>query len=103
MKLLRYLVITRRGSTRIRQEKPEGLRSGEVAVRLMITVNDKVFQPLIPTVEMRLFDEHLIEPEINVQPLTADSSEPADAGETGDESPRPPTADTDGPDARENL
>lgn len=68
MKLRIYLLIDRHGGVEVRKRPPEPhLR--QVAVQLLIDIDDKWFIRSIPTVELTIPDDH-------VQPMATIRSEP---------------------------
>lgn len=65
MKSTVYLVMDATGVRFLRKTRPK-LAAGQVAVRLVIEVDDAYFHHTIPTVELSVPTGQLIEPEISI-------------------------------------
>jgi hypothetical protein len=61
-----YLVLNSAGVQTLRKTRPN-LSAGQVAVRLVVEVDDSYFRRAIPTAELVIPDNFLIEPEITVE------------------------------------
>ena len=69
-----YLVIDERGVQALRKTRPD-LSSGQVAIRLHVNVSDRFFHRAIPTAELTVPDDFVIEPMIEVELETPPSEE----------------------------
>lgn len=65
MKDTAYLIITKAGVSNLRKTRPK-LNSGEVAVRLRLTVPDEFFERIIPDAELIIPEEAVLTPPIEV-------------------------------------
>ena len=65
MKSVIYLVFRKHGVTRMTKCLPR-MESGEYAIKVTLEVSDKVFQRSIPSAEVKVPEEYLIEPPIPV-------------------------------------
>lgn len=65
MKDVAYLIITKSGVQALRKTRPQ-LNSGEVAVRLRLTVPDEFFERIIPDAEIIIPEEAVLTPPIEV-------------------------------------
>lgn len=61
-----YLIMDRNGVQALRKTRPK-LAAGQVAVRLAVEVDDAYFHRAIPTAELVVPVDRLIEPEIIVE------------------------------------
>jgi hypothetical protein len=66
MKDVCYLVLNSAGIQSLRKTRP-ALSAGQVAVRLVVEVDDSYFRRAIPTAELTIPADYLIEPEIIVE------------------------------------
>jgi len=62
-----YITLNKSGIAGIRKGKPS-LRSGQVAVKIRISVSDKFFDRTIPQVDIDIPDSYIQTPSIEVEP-----------------------------------
>jgi len=63
MKETFYLVINKNGADRIRKSRP-ALNAGEIAAKLTLSISDKFFERFIPSAELEIPDNFVIEPNL---------------------------------------
>jgi hypothetical protein len=71
MKAATYVILNRNGVARIRKDKPR-LERGEVAVKLILLVDDKYFDSNVPEVQVDLKANEVLTPTVSVIPLSLD-------------------------------
>lgn len=77
MKLRIYLLIDRHGAVEVRKRLPE-LHLRQVAIQLLIDIDDKWFNRPVPTVDLTIPDDH-------IQPLAIVRSEPIEDEQEGEQ------------------
>lgn len=63
-----YLVLNKRGLARTTKERAPSLQSGEIAFGLTINVDDGYFDHSMPEVTVNIRKQHVIRPQITVEP-----------------------------------
>lgn len=67
-----FLIIGPSGVQRMRKQFSE-LRSNEVAVRVEVEIDDAVFDDLFPTASLKIEENHIFRPPVNVRVTEAQS------------------------------
>lgn len=66
MKDIFYLIMTSSGVDKVRKQLPS-LSSGEVAIKVTVNISDKFFQRFIPSADLTIPDEYVLEPKLEAE------------------------------------
>jgi len=62
-----YLIVSKGGIDGTRKTHPS-LRSGQFAVKVSVSIDDRFFKQIVPEAHIDIGEEFLIEPEVEVAP-----------------------------------